>query len=118
MSGGNRLRDAIEQVHEDLDRVRKVRKCVACECLLDVLEAVQTDLEGIDSPEAVGAKKDFGQWLDIGNAKRHRCLGCEVCLPTEPYNRFSTFLREAGVEQVASPMCEVTEVSACGCGAT
>ncbi len=110
--------DMIERVHEDLDRVRQIKKCVSCECLLDVLQAMQADLEGIDSPEATAARADFQQWFDTGNAKRHRCLGCEVCLPTEPYNLFSALLHEAAIEQSPSPMNEVTEVPDCGCGGT
>jgi len=110
--------EAIRQVHEDLNRVRLVRKCTSCECLLDVLQAVQVDLAGIGSPEAQSARADFRAWFEAGNAKRHGCLGCEVCLPTEPYNRFSSFLQEAGIEQRDSPVGDSQPAVACGCGDT
>ena len=110
--------EAIGHVHEELGRVQQVRKCAGCECLLDVLKAVQTDLAGVDSPEAKAAKADFQRWFEAGSAKRHNCLGCEECLPTDPYNRFSVFLRDANVQRGDLPIGDAIQAAACGCGDT
>lgn len=112
------LSQAIARVHDDLNNVRQIKKCASCECLLDVLQALQTDLEGIDVPESAAARADFQRWLGTGNVRRHGCLGCEVCLPTEPYNRFSALLRESGNNTPALPESEVSEEPECGCGGT
>ncbi len=109
------LNEAIRQVREELDRVRKVKKCASCECLLDVLEAVRGDLGEVGTPEAEAARVDMQRWFEAGNPKRHRCLGCEVCLPIEPYNRFSALLRDR--ESVSTGSVEAAP-TACGCGDT
>ncbi len=118
MAGTHDIGEAISQVREELDRVRQVRKCAGCECLLDALKAVQTDLAGVGSPEAEAAKMDFQGWFEAGSAKRHRCLGCEVCLPTDPYNRFSAFLRDANIQQGDFPIGDAIQAAACSCGDT
>ena len=118
------LVEATAEVRRELDGVRQVKKCRGCECLLDVLEAVQGDLSTLGTSEAEATREEMGVWFEEGNAKRHGCLGCEVCLPIEPYNRFSVFLRDA---ESAPPPPGVSVVldtppdpaaSACGCGDT
>ena len=108
----------IGRVRQELDGIRQIKKCAGCECLLDVLWAVQTDLEGIDVPEAASVREEMREWFEAGNAKRHRCLGCEVCLPTEPYNRFSAFVKEAGVDRRDPSQSVPEEPGACDCGVT
>ena len=91
------IASAIAQAHEELDRIRHVKKCTSCECLLDVLQAIRTDIADLDSSEAESARADFGAWEEVGNAKRHRCPGCEPCLPTAPYNQLNAALAGTGV---------------------
>ena len=107
----------VQQVRQELDQVRQVKKCTGCECLLNVLEAIQGDLAQVGTPEAEAAQADMQQWLEEGNKKRHRCLGCEICLPIEPYNQFSALLRR--VEgQDANPVVTATPTAPCDCGDT
>lgn len=95
----------IEQLREALTVVRQTKKCESCECLLDVLEGLQDDLGGLGTPEAEATKAEIRSWFDQGNAHRHKCLGCETCLPIEPYNRFSAYLgKQTPSTQVCS--CE------------
>jgi tetrahydromethanopterin S-methyltransferase subunit A len=56
------LASAIQQVHRDLDQVRQVKKCTSCECLLDVLAGVQSDLADVATPTAEAARADFQRW--------------------------------------------------------
>ncbi|MHB0886587.1 MAG: hypothetical protein ACYC41_11985 [Bacillota bacterium] len=111
------LSKAVQQVRQELDQVRQVKKCTGCECLLDVLEAIQGDLAQVGTPEAEAAQVDMRRWLEDGNKKRHRCLGCEVCLPTEPYNQFSALLR-GGEDREAIPPVTAPPPTPCDCGDT
>ncbi len=111
------LDKAVQQVHQELDRVRQVKKCTGCECLLDVLEAIQGDLAQVGTPEAEAAQIDMQRWLEEGNNRRHRCLGCEVCLPIEPYNQFSTLVR-SGDDPYLIPLVAAPPQALCGCGDT
>lgn len=104
----------IRKVQEELDNVRQVKKCRACECLLDVLSSISTDLEGINTPQAEATRKEMQGWLDEGNKERHGCLGCEECLPIKPYNYFNTALKGGLKEGVSSN--EIEESKSCGCG--
>ncbi|MGZ3602935.1 MAG: DUF4346 domain-containing protein [Ktedonobacterales bacterium] len=110
---------AIATVHEDLDQVRHVKKCTSCECLLDVLEAVRADLADVDSAEAEATRADFGAWWEAGNAKWHRCPGCEPCLPIAPYNRLNAALAGVGMTSPAQTTAAVSAGCAggsCACG--
>lgn len=85
-------KETIKLVHSELDEVRQTKKCSSCECLLDVLEAVTSDLKNINDPEIMAIRAEMESWHEEGNKKRHSCLGCEVCLPIKPYNRASLIL--------------------------
>jgi len=100
---------AIQQIHRELDRVRQVKKCTSCECLLDVLAGAQSDLADLDTPAAQVARTELRRWWETGNQKRHRCPGCEVCLPIAPYNQFSAL--RGGTE----PTPPQAPASACRC---
>lgn len=122
------LNEAIKRVHGELDRVRQFKKCTSCECFLDVLEAVQVDLGEIGTSQAEAARTDIQRWSEEGNKNRHHCLGCEVCLPIEPYNQFNAWLSkseagpsaapEEGVRQqiYSLPPSETPAPSPCDCG--
>jgi tetrahydromethanopterin S-methyltransferase subunit A len=105
---------AIATVHEDLDQIRHIKKCTSCECLLDVLEAIRVDLADVDSAEAERTRTDFGAWWAAGNAKRHRCPGCEPCLPIAPYNQLNAALAGAGMTATTAEGCAG---GSCACGA-
>ncbi len=109
------VESAIAQAHEELDRVRHVKKCTSCECLLDVLEAVRADIADVDAAEAQTARADFLTWWEAGNAKRHRCPGCEPCLPIAPYNQLNAVLAGVGMTATAAEGCAG---GSCACGGT
>jgi tetrahydromethanopterin S-methyltransferase subunit A len=115
------IASAIAQAHEELDRVRYVKKCTSCECLLDVLEAIRADIADVDAAEAETAHADFQTWWQAGNAKRHRCPGCEPCLPIAPYNQLNSALAEAGMAgagmtATAAKGCARGAEESCACG--
>ncbi|MBI5420584.1 MAG: DUF4346 domain-containing protein [Deltaproteobacteria bacterium] len=61
-------------------------KCRTCECYLDVLRQVQEDLASrglLDMPEAEAMDEELSR---VFAAKSHGCLGCDPCLPVEPFN--------------------------------
>ena len=106
--------EMIKEVHQELDNVRQVKKCTACECFLDVIEGVKADLEKIDTQESKSAQEDMKCWLSEGNKERHACYGCEECLPISPYNRFSARLKGDGITM--APNSQTVETNSCGCG--
>ncbi len=107
------IASAIAQAHDELDTVRQIKKCASCECLLDVLEALRVDLADVDAAEAETARADFGIWWEAGNVKRHRCPGCEPCLPIAPYNQLNAALADVGMTTTAA---EGWAGGSCACG--
>lgn len=105
--------EMIIEVRQELDNVRQVKKCRACECFLDVVEGVKGDLEKIDTQESKSAQEDMKRWLTEGNKERHSCYGCEECLPISPYNRFSARLK--GDDTTKPLNAETIETDSCGC---
>ncbi|HEX6541434.1 MAG TPA: DUF4346 domain-containing protein [Ktedonobacterales bacterium] len=114
------ITDAITQAHEELGRIRAVKKCTSCECLLDVLQAIRTDIADLDSPAAEVARTDFGTWWEAGNTKRHRCPGCEPCLPIAPYNQLNAALAGRGTGMGMTVTATAAEAGcaegSCACG--
>jgi hypothetical protein len=106
---------AIVDVRRELGEVRQVKKCSGCECLFDVLNMVGDDLAAIGTPEAQEAEVEVRAWLDARPAQAHGCLGCAICLPVPPYNRFSELLKASQPEAPAAP---AASAAACGCGDT
>lgn len=106
---------AIATAREELDRVRHIKKCTSCECLLDVLEAIRADIADLDSAEAETARADFQAWWAVGNAKRHRCPGCEPCLPTAPYTQLNAALASSGMTAPSTAAAGCAGGS-CACG--
>ncbi|WP_298840816.1 tetrahydromethanopterin S-methyltransferase subunit A [Clostridium sp.] len=104
----------IEKVQEALDNVRQVKKCRACECFLDVLTSINTDLEVIKTPQAKATQKVMKSWFDEGNKERHSCLGCEECLPIKPYNYFNALLN--GVQGDKAILTEIEGSKPCDSG--
>ncbi len=104
----------IKETHQEFDNVRQVKKCTACECFLDVIEGVKTDLKKIDTKESKSAQEDMKHWLSEGNKERHACYGCEECLPISPYNRFSAHLKGHGTTNALK--AKTREKNSCGCG--
>ena len=76
---------AISAIVDELERIHLVKKCTGCECFLGVLEAVARALGESKAP----AGRRLRGLLDPGQQLRHSCLGCPVCYPAEPYNRFT-----------------------------
>ncbi len=105
---------AVAEVRRELGEVRQVKKCMGCECLFDVLGMVGDDLAAVGTSEAQEAEAEIRAWFHDRPAKTHGCLGCAICLPVPPYNRFSELLK---VSQ-ASPQTAPAVGAACGCGDT
>lgn len=106
----------IKKARQELDQVRQVKKCTACECFLDVIELLQEDLEKIEIQESKAAQEEMKCWLIEGNKERHDCYGCEECLPINPYNRFSELLKGEDVPNAAQ--FETIKTNTYGCGDT
>lgn len=106
----------IKEIHQELDNVKQIKKCTACECFLGVIEGIKGDLEKIDTQEYRSAQEDMKHWLSEGNKERHSCYGCEECLPMNPYNRFSARIKGDGTTK--APNVETIETKSCGCGDT
>lgn len=87
-------RDKIAGLLAELAKAGDIEKCRTCHCYVDILRQVQEDILSrnlADLPEA--------EILDemIGRAyaeQSHGCLGCDPCLPVEPFNAFNELLAE------------------------
>ncbi|KLU62959.1 tetrahydromethanopterin S-methyltransferase subunit A [Peptococcaceae bacterium CEB3] len=107
--------DAITKAWDQLNEIRQIKKCRSCECLLDTLEAIRGDLQDIDASNAKDIRVEMSEWFEDGNINRHPCLGCEDCLPIEPYNQFSKSIR--GISTHVQEQGLFTMLgSSCGCG--
>lgn len=107
--------DAITKAWDQLNEIRQIKKCRSCECLLDTLEAIMGDLKDIDASNAKDVRVEMFEWFENGNINRHPCLGCEDCLPIEPYNQFSKLIR--GISTHVQDQGLFTMLgSSCGCG--
>lgn len=87
------LDNLIEETRDKLADIQQIKKCSSCECLLDTVEAILGDLKGEESQLAQTVQQEMAEWLTTGNQNPHKCLGCETCLPIEPYNYFSKAIR-------------------------
>jgi hypothetical protein len=74
---------AIAAIVSDLGRIQTIKKCAGCECFLSVVEVMERQLPG-----GTDSAADLHAWFDYGQQRRHGCVGCAVCFPAEPYNRF------------------------------
>ncbi len=111
------LNDAITRIHDELNKIQQVKKCRSCECLLDTLEAIIGDLKDSDDPNAGNVRAEMLQWFEEGNNARHQCLGCETCLPIEPYNEFSKLIRGISTNVQDQGLFAMAG-SSCGCGSS
>lgn len=107
--------EAINRIHEKLKNIHNIKKCRSCECLLDVLDALQGDLQNSESPTAKVVREDMLLWFKEGNQNRHPCLGCEICLPIEPYNEFGKLSRE---KLLLNNSLDTSQTIPCDCGGT
>jgi len=88
----------------DLAKVGDIEKCRACHCYVDVLRQVREDILSRGLADRPGADA-----LDemIGRAyaeQSHGCLGCEPCLPVEPFNTFNEVLaKDRAQESFCTP---------------
>jgi len=74
----------------DLIEIRSTApRCGSCECFLTVAAQASMDLERVDSPVAIEARRLFGVWLDEAEGLVQVCNNCEVCVPAGPYQRFT-----------------------------
>lgn len=78
---------------KDLAAVGGEEKCLTCHCFVDVLRQVVEDLGSanlLDAPEGVVLDDLLGR---VHRAASHGCLGCDPCLPVEPFNILNLLLR-------------------------
>ena len=87
-------RDKIARLLADLAKVGDIEKCRTCHCYVDVLRQVQEDILSRDLTDLPEAEALDGM---IGRAyaeQSHGCLGCDPCLPVEPFNAFNELLQK------------------------
>ena len=87
-------RDKIARLLTELAKVGDIEKCRMCHCYVDVLRQVQEDVlsRGLaDLPEAEVLDEMIGRAYA---GQSHGCLGCDPCLPVEPFNSFNELLRK------------------------
>ena len=87
-------RDKIARLLADLAKVGDIEKCRTCHCYVDVLRQVQEDIlsrDLADLPEAEALDKMIGRAYA---EQSHGCLGCDPCLPVDPFNAFNEQLQK------------------------
>lgn len=87
-------RDNIARLLADLAKVGDIEKCRTCHCYVDVLRQVQEDIlsrDLADLPEAEALDEIIGQAYA---EQPHGCLGCDPCLPVEPFNTFNELMEK------------------------
>lgn len=87
-------RDKIACLLADLAKVGDIEKCRTCHCYVDVLRQVQEDIlsrDLADFPEAEALDEMIGRAYA---EQSHGCLGCDPCLPVEPFNAFNELLQK------------------------
>jgi len=85
-------RDKIARLLAELAKVGDIEKCRTCHCYVDVLRQVQEDVlsrDLADLPEAEALDEMIGRAYA---EQSHGCLGCDPCLPVEPFNVFNELL--------------------------
>ena len=85
-------KDKIARLLADLAKVGDIEKCRTCHCYVDVLRQVQEDIlsgDLADLPEAEALDEMIGRAY---SEQSHGCLGCDPCLPVEPFNAFNELL--------------------------
>lgn len=87
----------------DLAKVGDIEKCRTCHCYVDVLRQVQEDILSWGLADLPGADA-----LDemIGRAyaeQSHGCLGCDPCLPVEPFNAFNVQMQKERAQGACCP---------------
>jgi tetrahydromethanopterin S-methyltransferase subunit A len=87
-------RDKIATLLVELAKVGDIEKCRTCHCYVDVLRQVQEDIVSrdlADLPEAEALDAMIGRAYA---GQSHGCLGCDPCLPVEPFNSINELLRK------------------------
>ncbi len=101
--GARRDREKVGALLAELISAGNEIQCRACHCYLGVLRQVQEDIlsrDLVDLPEA--------EVLDemIGRAcaeQSHGCLGCDPCLPVEPFNAFNEVMENKAESTCCAP---------------
>lgn len=92
-------RDKVARLLAELAKVGDIEKCRTCHCYVDVLRQVQEDILSRDLADLPEAETLDGM---IGRAyaeQSHGCLGCDPCLPVEPFNAFNELLQKDGQQR-------------------
>lgn len=87
-------KDKIARLLAELTKVGDIEKCRTCHCYVDVLRQVQEDIlsrDLADLPEAEALDEMTGRAYA---EQSHGCLGCDPCLPVEPFNAFNELLQK------------------------
>ena len=87
-------RDKIDRLLADLVKVGDIEKCRTCHCYVDVFRQVQEDIlsrDLADLPEAEALDEMIGRAYA---EQSHGCLGCDPCLPVEPFNAFNELFQK------------------------
>lgn len=103
---------------KDLAAAGEEEKCLSCHCFVDVLRQVVEDLASAklhDTPECSALDDLLGK---AHRAASHGCLGCDPCLPVEPFNALTSLLG-GGENPDSGNSCpspeEYSSTTECGC---
>lgn len=92
-------RDKIARLLAELAKVGDIEKCRMCHCYVDILRQVQEDILSrnlADLPEAEALDEMIGRAYA---EQSHGCLGCDPCLPVEPFNAFNELLAKDSAQE-------------------
>lgn len=87
-------RDKVARLLADLAKVGDIEKCRTCHCYVEVLRQVREDILSrnlADLPEAEALDGMIGRAVA---EQSHGCLGCDPCLPVDPFNAFNELMQK------------------------
>ncbi len=98
-------RDKIALHLAALVRIGEIEKCRTCHCYVEVLRQVREDILSRDLVDLADAEA-IDEIIGRAYAKQsHGCMGCDPCLPVEPFNAFNELLsKDRGQEACCSPV--------------
>jgi tetrahydromethanopterin S-methyltransferase subunit A len=101
--GAGMDRKKIGALLAELIAVGNEDRCLTCDCYLDVLRQVQEDIlsrDLVDLPETEILDEMIGR---VYAERSHGCLGCDPCLPVEPFNAFNEVMANRAESTCCAP---------------
>lgn len=85
-----RREEALERFYNELLKIHEVKKCRTCECFHETLDDLNDALKSIDERKLNHIRDDLTKWRK--ETRLHSCLGCDPCLPVDPWNEFQKMI--------------------------